>query len=70
MKNRKLSITHDALFYMGIQEVYELNLSKFDELVLSKDVYPKPILDKIRHNCKADFIIKFNDKGNLVVRKK
>ncbi len=55
---------------MGIQEVYELNLSKFDELVLSKDVYPKPILDKIRHNCKADFIIKFNDKGNLVVRKK
>ena len=70
MKNRKLSITHDSLFYMAIQEVYELNLSKLDELILTKDVYPKPILDKIRHNCKADFNIRFNDKGNLVVRKK
>jgi hypothetical protein len=70
MKNKRLSITHDSLFYTAIQEVYELNLSSHDELILDKNVYPKPILDKIRHNCKADFNIRFNDKGNLVVRKK
>lgn len=70
MKHQKIKPAYEGLLSEALRQVYELTLSGKDEVKLDKDLYTKPILDKVRHLCKSDFKIQYNDKGCLIVRKK
>ena len=70
MKHKKIKPTYEGLLSEALRQVYELTLSGKDEVKLDKDLYSKPVLDKVRRLCKTDFIIRYNDKGCLIARKK
>ncbi len=70
MKHRKIKAAYEGLLSEALRQVYALSLSEKEEVKLDKGLYSKPVLDKVRHMCKTDFSIRYNDKGSLIVRKK
>lgn len=70
MKQHKIKLAYVGLLSEALRRVYELSLSEQDEVKLDKALYSKPVLDKVRHMCKTDFNIRYNDKGCLIIRKK
>lgn len=59
------------LFFNTIDLIKLNRLKNSSEVcILSLAYYGKPLLDKIRHELKDEYVIKFNDKGNLELRLK